>query len=107
MPKITFISAEGAMLPVEAPEGVSAMEAAVQNMVPGIDADCGGQCACATCHVYVNDAWFARTGGPQSDIERQMLELTDNRQENSRLACQIKITSELDGLVLRTPAAQH
>jgi ferredoxin, 2Fe-2S len=107
MPKITFISAEGVVHAVEAPEGASVMEAAVQNMVPGIDADCGGQCACATCHVYVDDAWFARTGGPQSDTERQMLDLTDNRQDNSRLACQIKITGELDGLVLRTPAAQH
>jgi 2Fe-2S ferredoxin len=83
------------------------MEAAVQNMVPGIDADCGGQCACATCHIYVDDAWFAKTGGPQSDTERQMLDLTDNRQDNSRLACQIKLTADLDGLILRTPLAQH
>jgi 2Fe-2S ferredoxin len=107
MPKITFISADGVVNAVDAPEGISIMEAAVQNMVPGIDADCGGQCACATCHVYVDDAWFPKTGGPQSDNERQMLDLTDNRQENSRLACQIKITGAFDGLVVRTPVAQH
>jgi 2Fe-2S ferredoxin len=107
MPKITFISADGVKRSVEAAEGLSAMEAAVQNLIPGIDADCGGQCACATCHVYVDDPWFAKTGGPRTDQERQMLEVTDNREENSRLACQIKITHELDGLVLRTPLAQH
>lgn len=107
MPKITFISADGQVHEVNAPEGLSVMEAAVQNLVPGIDADCGGQCACATCHVYVVDGWFDKVGPAQADNERQMLDLTDDRQDNSRLACQITVTAALDGLVVKTPFAQH
>lgn len=107
MPKITFVSATGEEHQVEVAEGTTAMEAAVQNMVAGIDGDCGGVAACGTCHVYVDGPWFAKTGPAAAGIEKDMLSLTDNATDNSRLACQLKITKELDGLVLRMPAGQH
>ena len=107
MPKVIFITATGAPHPVQACEGMTAMEAAVQNLVPGIDADCGGVAACGTCHVYVDPAWVARTGPAAPGIERDMLALTDNAQDNSRLSCQIRLTEALDGLVLHLPANQH
>lgn len=107
MPKVVYISANGMEHAVDVAEGLSAMEGAVQNLVPGIDADCGGAAACGTCHVYVDPDWFPKTGPAREGIEEQMLQLTDNAQPNSRLACQIKISTELDGLVLRIPEAQH
>lgn len=107
MPRIIYITADGAEYIVDVADRLTAMQAAVENLVPGIDADCGGSAACGTCHVYVDGDWIAKTGPADSDIERQMLELTDNAHENSRLACQIKITGALDGLVLRIPVAQH
>jgi 2Fe-2S ferredoxin len=107
MPKVTYIAFDGGERTVDVAEGLSAMEAAVQNGVAGIDGDCGGATACGTCHVYVDPAWTARTGGPASETEKDMLEFADNRQPNSRLSCQIKVTSDLDGLVLRTPLGQH
>ncbi|TNE37374.1 MAG: (2Fe-2S)-binding protein [Alphaproteobacteria bacterium] len=106
MAKITFIDHDGTKRDVEADNGLSVMEAAVNNMVPGIDADCGGACACATCHVYVDDAWMGKTG-EISDMEETMLDFAEDRRENSRLSCQIKISDDLDGLVVTTPESQH
>lgn len=106
MAKITFIENNGTKHEVEADNGLSVMEAAVNNLVPGVDADCGGACACATCHVYVDDAWRPKTG-EVGDMEETMLDFAEDRQENSRLACQIKISDELDGLVVTMPESQH
>jgi 2Fe-2S ferredoxin len=107
MPKVTYITFDGAEHAVDVPTGLSAMEGAVQNAIPGIDGDCGGAAACGTCHVFVDPAWIAKAGTPGSTIEKEMLELTDNVAANSRLSCQIKLTAELDGLMLRMPLGQH
>ena len=105
MPKITFIDAAGTSRDVEAKAGASVMEAAVQNMIPGIDADCGGACACATCHVYVAEGWLDKLKA-KDDMEDSMLDFAEDVQENSRLSCQILMSDELDGLVVSTPEAQ-
>lgn len=107
MPKIKYITHDGTEYVVDVESGISAMEGAIQNMVPGIDADCGGAAACGTCHVYVDPDWFEKTGPAQSEQEREMLNLQDHAQSNSRLSCQIKISDTLDGLVLRLPVGQH
>lgn len=107
MPKITFISSAGAARVVEVEAGLSAMEAAVQNLVPGIDGDCGGAAACGTCHVYVDADWSMKVGPAVEGIEQEMLSLSDVRASNSRLSCQIKMCDALDGLVLRMPTDQH
>lgn len=106
MAKITFIEHSGAVHEVEAKEGLSVMEAAVKNNVPGIDADCGGACACATCHVYVDAAWQSKTG-EKSAMEESMLDFAENVEPNSRLSCQIKVSDALDGLIVRLPESQH
>ena len=106
MIKVTYIEHNGTQRVVDVEEGMSLMEAAVSNLVPGIDGDCGGVCACATCHVFVDDAWIAKLA-PMESMEDAMLNLTEGRDANSRLACQLKATPELDGLVLRTPIGQH
>jgi 2Fe-2S ferredoxin len=82
------------------------METAIKNAVPGIDADCGGACACATCHVYVDDAFMAKVGQPE-DMEQSMLDFAENVQDNSRLSCQITVSDALDGLRVTTPESQH
>ena len=82
------------------------MEGAVKNNIPGIDADCGGACACATCHVYVDPAWVERLGRP-NPMESSMLDFAENREANSRLSCQIKVNDELDGLIVRLPESQR
>lgn len=105
MPKITFIEKNGAEHSVEAAVGLSVMEAAIKNLVPGIDADCGGACACATCHVYVDEGWREKVGKPQA-MEESMLDFAYEPKENSRLSCQINITPELDGLIVRLPEFQ-
>ncbi len=105
MPKITYIEQNGTEHVVEADLGLSVMEAAIRNMVPGIDADCGGACACATCHVYVDEAWRAKTGKAEA-MEESMLDFAYEPKENSRLSCQIMVTAELDGLVVRLPEFQ-
>ena len=107
MPKVTYITHDGISYATNVEVGQSAMEGAVNHAVPGIDGDCGGNAACATCHVYVEPSWTDRIGAAASDNEAQMLSLTDAAAPNSRLACQIKITAALDGLVLHLPAAQH
>ena len=106
MAKITYIEHDGTEHTVEVKPGLSVMEGAVRNNVPGIDADCGGACACATCHVYVDAAWEAKTGS-RSAMEDSMLDFAENVEPNSRLSCQIKVTADLDGLVVRTPESQH
>lgn len=106
MAKITFIEHNGAVREVEALDGQSLMEAAVGNIVPGIDGDCGGACACATCHVHVDPEWLGRLP-PVGDTERSMLDLAEGAGANSRLACQIKVSSALEGMVVRTPQSQH
>ena len=108
MPKVTYIEYSGTEHPVEVPVGLSVMRGAVNNNVPGIDADCGGECACATCHVYVDKGWLATIGVPvQGSQEATMLSFAALAQPNSRLSCQITVTEALDGLIVRMPEGQH
>jgi 2Fe-2S ferredoxin len=108
MPNITYIEYDGTTHTVEVPIGKSVMQGAVENDVPGIDADCGGECACATCHVYVDEAWLPLIGTPPKDSrEASMLSFAAGTQPDSRLACQIEVTEALDGLTVRTPEGQH
>ena len=105
MISITYIEHDGTERSIEARPGSSVMLAAVTNGVPGIDADCGGSCSCATCHVFVNEEWLGKIG-EISPTEEAMLSLSPDRKENSRLACQIPVTEDLDGLVVTTPEFQ-
>lgn len=105
MPKITYVDYNGTPRTVDVQSGMSVMEGAVYNSVPGIDANCGGACACATCHVYVDEHWLPKLPQP-SDVEASMLEFTCGPQANSRLACQLRVSEELDGLIVKTPASQ-
>ena len=105
MTKVVFVEHDGSEHAVDAEDGTSLMQAAVNNLVPGIDADCGGECSCATCHVIVTDEWFDKVGD-SSALEASMLELTPERSSTSRLACQIEIREELDGLRVRLPEFQ-
>ena len=106
MPKITYIEHDGTEHTVEVKKGLSVMEGAIRNNVPGIDADCGGACACATCHVYV-DPDFAAETGRASAMEESLLGFAENVEPNSRLSCQIRVTDDLDGLIVRLPQSQH
>jgi 2Fe-2S ferredoxin len=106
MAKITYVAHNGDRTTVDVADGVSLMEGAIQNGISGIDGDCGGNAACATCHVYVADGWGDKTG-TISETEEAMLDLADTRKANSRLACQIFASAELDGLVLEMPETQH
>ncbi|GAN76081.1 2Fe-2S iron-sulfur cluster-binding protein [Acidisphaera rubrifaciens] len=106
MPKVTYIEHDGTPHAIDVPVGLSVMRGAVDNNVPGIDADCGGECACATCHVYVDEAWLAKLP-PQGEQETSMLGFAATAQPNSRLSCQIEMTAALDGLVVRMPESQH
>ena len=106
MAKITYVEHDGTEHTIEVKNGMSVMEGAIKNNVPGIDADCGGACACATCHVYVDAAWEGKTG-EKSAMEESMLDFAENVEENSRLSCQIKVSDDLDGLVVRMPESQH
>lgn len=105
MPKIIYIAHDGSSRTVEAKVGVTVMDAAVRNNVTGIVAECGGACACATCHVHVDAAWLEATG-PRGVMEESMLEFAEGAAGDSRLSCQIKVTDVLDGLVVRTPETQ-
>ena len=105
MAKITFIEHDGTKHTVEAENGMTVMEAAVKNSVPGIDADCGGACACATCHVYVGEGWMEKLKA-KDDMEDSMLDFAEEVQDNSRLSCQILMSDELDGITVTTPEAQ-
>ena len=105
MPKVKYIEHSGKEHDVEVPTGWTVMEGAVKKLVPGIDADCGGACACATCHVYVDEAWREKVGAP-SPMEEDMLDFGFDVRPNSRLSCQIKVSDALDGLVVSTPERQ-
>ena len=105
MPKIKYIEHDGTEHDVDAELGISVMQTALNNLVPGIDADCGGECSCATCHVMVREDWMLKAGLPD-DAEESMLDLNPERQSNSRLACQIFVSEDLNGLVLDLPEFQ-
>ena len=105
MTKITFIAHDGTQFDVEAENGSTVMENAIRNAVPGIEAECGGACACATCHVYVDEAWSDTVGQPEA-MEEDMLDFAYDVRPTSRLSCQIKVRDELDGLVVKVPERQ-
>jgi ferredoxin, 2Fe-2S len=106
MARITYIEHDGTEHLIEVKNGLSVMEGAVKNNIPGIDADCGGACACATCHVYVDEAWKDKIGTP-SAMEESMLDFAENVEPTSRLSCQIKVGDDVDGLIVRMPESQH
>ena len=106
MPKVVFISLDGAQRVVDANVGESVMAAAVRNGIPGIIGECGGNCSCATCHVYVDDDFASAVGGPK-DMEDDLLDLgVADRRDTSRLSCQIPVSEDLDGLTVHVPAEQ-
>lgn len=105
MPKITFIQPDGTEQVAEGEAGMTVMETAKKHMIEGIEAECGGACACATCHVYVADAWREKVGGP-TEMEEDMLDFAFDVRPSSRLSCQIKVREELDGLVVHVPEKQ-
>ena len=105
MPKITYIESSGKRKIIEVQKGLSVMEGAIQNNIPGIDADCGGGMACATCHVYVKEEWFNKLNKAE-DSEQDMIDMAFEPKKNSRLSCQIIVTEELDGLIVTTPSKQ-
>ena len=105
MPKITYIDHNGKTHIQEVPNGFSVMEGAVQNNISGIDADCGGSCACATCHVYVDEKWFNKLPNKEN-AEEDMLDMAFEPNKFSRLTCQITVTDDLDGLVVKMPSKQ-
>ncbi len=105
MTKILFIAHDGSEQTVDAKNGDSIMETAVSNSVIGIDADCGGACACATCHVYIDEKFTAITGAP-NEMEQSMLDFAEDVQANSHLSCQIIVTDKMDGMIVRTPESQ-
>lgn len=106
MAKVTYIEANGQQYLVELDEGSSIMDGAIANNVPGIDADCGGQCACGTCHVYVEESWSGKLPPPEQQ-ETEMLGFAAVTRETSRLSCQVKMNQTLDGIVVHLPEGQH
>ena len=106
MTTVTFVDPDGTRHTLDGGEGMSVMEVAVRNGVSGIEADCGGARACATCHVYVDNAWSALTGLAEGD-EAEMLAFAIDPRDTSRLACQIRLTQEMNGLVVHIPVSQH
>ena len=105
MAKITFVQPDGKSQTVTAEAGMTVMETAKKNLIDGIEAECGGACACATCHVYVDAAWVEKVGKP-ADMEEDMLDFAFDVRDESRLSCQIKVTPALDGLIVKVPAKQ-
>ena len=105
MTQISFIAFDGTRFDLDAENGSTVMENAIRNAVPGIEAECGGACACATCHVYVEPEWTDAAGEPEA-MEEDMLDFAYDVRPNSRLSCQIKVRDELDGLVVRVPERQ-
>lgn len=105
MAKITFVQPDGSQQTVSAAAGVTVMEAAKVNRIAGIEAECGGACACATCHIYIQEAWVDKVGKPAS-MEEDMLDFAFDVRPESRLSCQIKVTEALDGLVVSVPGKQ-
>jgi ferredoxin, 2Fe-2S len=107
MGRVTYVQFDGTPQTIELEEGASLMSGAVANGIHGIDADCGGSCACATCHVYVDAAWTHAVGGPATEGEAELLQLAPEVKDASRLSCQIKMRADLDGVVVHLPEAQH
>ena len=105
MTKLSFIAFDGTTFEVDAENGSTVMENAIKNAVPGIEAECGGACACATCHVYVDEAWMEAVGEPEA-MEEDMLDFAYDVRPNSRLSCQIRVRDDLDGLIVRVPERQ-
>ena len=105
MPKITYIEHNGKSHKIEVANGLTVMEGAVQNNIPGIDADCGGSCSCATCHVYVDEKWFNKLSKSEEG-EQDMLDMAYEPKKNSRLSCQLIVSDELEGLVVNLPEKQ-
>ena len=105
MVKLTFVDSASRARTVEAEDGSTVMETAIRNSIPEILAECGGACACATCHVYVDDAWLEKTG-KATPMEEDMLDFAFDVKPSSRLCCQIKMRADLDGLIVHTPAKQ-
>ena len=105
MAKITFVDHRGESRTIEVENGATVMEAAIRNAVPGIEAECGGACACSTCHVYVDEAWTEKTGTP-APMEEDMLDFAYDVRPTSRLSCQIRVRDELDGLTVTVPERQ-
>ena len=105
MPQLTIIEWSGKEHHLEAETGQSVMQTALDALVPGIMADCGGSCSCATCHCYVDESWMSRLPPPES-TEREMLECVLDPRETSRLSCQLRVTPAIEGLVIRLPASQ-
>lgn len=106
MPLIKYIDHTGAEYEVELEVGKSVMEGAMENMIDGILAECGGCCSCATCHVYVDEAYLEKTGTAEG-MEQELISVVQEPQPNSRLSCQIFVTEEMDGMVVRIPKAQY
>tara|TARA_B100000123_G_scaffold240657_1_gene193975 strand:+ start:302 stop:622 length:321 start_codon:yes stop_codon:yes gene_type:complete len=105
VPKITYINKDGSSKTIEVDKGLSVMEGAIQNDIPGIDADCGGSMACATCHVYVQENWLNKLPKAE-EAEEDMIDMAYEPKKNSRLSCQLIVSEELDGLIVTTPAKQ-
>ena len=105
MPKITYKDHQGTSKTIEVENGLSVMEGAIQKEIPGIDADCGGSMACATCHVYIDDKWFDKIPKAE-DAEIDMIDMAFEPKKNSRLSCQLIVSDELDGMVVTTPSKQ-
>ena len=105
MPKITFIDSNGNSKTINVANGLTVMEGAIQNNIPGIDADCGGGMACATCHVYVKEEWLNKLDKPE-DAEQDMIDMAFEPKKNSRLSCQLIVSDKLDGLIVTTPSKQ-
>ena len=105
MPKITYKDHQGNSKTIDVDNGLSVMEGAIQKEIPGIDADCGGSMACATCHVYVSDEWINKISKPE-DAEIDMIDMAYEPKKNSRLSCQIIVSDELDGLIVNLPERQ-
>ena len=106
MPKIIYKDFQGGSKTIEVANGLTVMEGAIQNEIPGIDADCGGSMACATCHVYINENWLNKIPKPE-DAEVDMIDMAFEPKKNSRLSCQLIVSDELDGLTVTTPAKQN
>ena len=108
MAKITFIQPDGSAQTVDGESGMTVMETAKKHLIDGIEAECGGACACATCHVHVDDAWIERVGLPEEgSMESDLIQFAEGTTATSRLACQIPMATELDGLILHLPELQH
>ena len=105
MPKITYQDTEGNSKTIDVENGLTVMEGAIQNDIPGIDADCGGSMACATCHVYVEEKWLDKLSKPE-EAEVDMIDMAFEPKKNSRLSCQLIVSDELDGLKVTTPTQQ-